>query len=175
MQCPDMPLRSRGKVNIKGKGLMRTWWVNDGFVGLRSTRNLEVQSVQETLQPVHEDDSTEFDDDSPNESRKQEALYHAEQPPDAAVDAIVAFQKRSFVSFVAPPGSLGIVIDRSTTGKPEIQAVLDTSPIKDLIRVGDILCEINGVDTRALSNSIISALISATTGHDRQFKVERIV
>lgn len=29
VQCPDMPLRSRGKILIKGKGEMQTYWVND--------------------------------------------------------------------------------------------------------------------------------------------------
>lgn len=29
VQCPDMPLRSRGKIAIKGKGEMQTYWVND--------------------------------------------------------------------------------------------------------------------------------------------------
>jgi class 3 adenylate cyclase len=28
-QCPTMPLKSRGKINIKGKGLLHTYWVNE--------------------------------------------------------------------------------------------------------------------------------------------------
>ncbi|CAB9505497.1 activated protein kinase catalytic subunit alpha-1 [Seminavis robusta] len=29
-QCPDLPLTSRGKISVKGKGKMHTYWVNEG-------------------------------------------------------------------------------------------------------------------------------------------------
>ena len=34
-QCPELPLKSRGKVNIKGKGVMLTYWVNEGGMAKR--------------------------------------------------------------------------------------------------------------------------------------------
>lgn len=32
MQCPHMPLVSRGEISIKGKGAMHTYWVNESSV-----------------------------------------------------------------------------------------------------------------------------------------------
>ena len=33
-QAPNMPLKQRGKINVKGKGLMTTYWVGKGMHGL---------------------------------------------------------------------------------------------------------------------------------------------
>jgi len=35
-QCPDLALKCRGKIDIKGKGKMETYWVNEGGVIRRS-------------------------------------------------------------------------------------------------------------------------------------------
>ena len=44
-QCPSIPLQSRGRIAIKGKGKLRTYWVNEGKVGgvFRGGSTLSIQ------------------------------------------------------------------------------------------------------------------------------------
>jgi hypothetical protein len=81
-------------------------------------------------------------------------------------------EDKQLVSFLVPPGKLGIIIDRAA-GQPEVCKVLKTSPIIEHIAIGDILCEVDGVNTRTMSNASIAALLSASAGKNRIFKVER--
>jgi C-terminal processing protease CtpA/Prc len=77
-----------------------------------------------------------------------------------------------YVEFDAPPGKLGIVIDTSK-GTAIVDQVHALSSIKAHIAVGDKLCEVDGVNTRHMTHTAISALMSANSGHLRHFKVER--
>jgi hypothetical protein len=192
-QCPDMPLRSRGKIKIKGKGEMRTWWVNEG-VGERmrtmeksfSMLAVETPGSNKKLETFSEDPSAELLAEKPStdfmmNDRSSRDNSAADLDPENILKAIPegdpapehAPKKVSRVrEFTAPPGRLGIVIDTSS-GKAVVHQVQSMSPIKDHIAPGDILLEIDGVNTVNMSHTAISAFMSANADHSRQFKIEQ--
>ncbi|GKY96362.1 hypothetical protein MPSEU_000595800 [Mayamaea pseudoterrestris] len=197
-QCPDMRLQNRGKIKIKGKGEMRTWWVNEGVGKRRMSRDGSEARLlsSRNLASVRENLSAEFTAEQPSEdfavksesetysgaTTSRESLASVAETTSmdemrvaAAVPegAPSAASEARFVSFVAPPGKLGIVLDTST-GTPSVYQVHHTSAIREHIAVGDIVCEIDGVDTRSMSNTAISALMLANAGHERHFKVKRM-
>lgn len=212
-QCPDMALRSRGKIKIKGKGEMKTWWVNEGVGQRRLSRDASETYLASTskLPAVREDPSTDFlaekpsKDFSGNDMRSSSSIPGERQstadlpemkqsfrtipentklsneaqvpqetaPPAPGGRAHHGKEKRSF-SFVAPPGKLGIVIDTSG-GSPKVYQVHPMSTLRRHVAVGDTVCEIDGVNTRTMSHTEISALMLANAGHPRKFTIEREV
>ena len=48
IQCPELPLKSRGLVNIKGKGEMHTFWVNEED-GIKKKRSVALSRNQRRL------------------------------------------------------------------------------------------------------------------------------
>jgi class 3 adenylate cyclase len=50
-QCPTMPLKSRGKINIKGKGLLHTYWVNEEGGGSSRSGSFFSSTSSEMLVP----------------------------------------------------------------------------------------------------------------------------
>jgi hypothetical protein len=66
-QCPELPLKSRGLVDVKGKGRMRCYWVNEEGHGRTHKRILQTSKAGKvTLEPL-EEESREFDVDSSSE------------------------------------------------------------------------------------------------------------
>jgi hypothetical protein len=209
-QCPDLPLRSRGKIKIKGKGEMRTWWVNEGVGRRRMSRdNSGLPALHKKLDAISDDPSAECMAEKPSTdfSTKEllsasfrsfaeasddgetdllpeapkaivpapeapKAVVSAPEAPKHVLPARTAKPGSRNLTFVAPPGKLGIVIDTST-GKPRVYQVQDVSAIRDQVAIGDIICDIDGVDTRKMSHTEIAALMSANADHSRKFTVER--
>jgi len=64
------------------------------------------------------------------------------------------------IKVLAPPGKLGVVIDRPFGSVPIVHAIKDTSVLADQIRVGDKLLSVDGEDTTSLSAIEVSKLIS---------------
>jgi hypothetical protein len=62
---------------------------------------------------------------------------------------------------MAPPGKLGILIDTTGDGKV-VHKVNPQSPLEDLIFLGDIIFDIDDVDTRAMLAPDIIALMVRT-------------
>jgi Adenylate and Guanylate cyclase catalytic domain len=48
-QCPDLPLTSRGKIPIKGKGVLHTYWVNEGGENKRPSRTIRNSDIEAAL------------------------------------------------------------------------------------------------------------------------------
>jgi len=71
-------------------------------------------------------------------------------------------KKRQTKKVRAPPGRLGIIIDTSLEG-PKIVDIKEDSPMVDLLKTGDIITSINGVETRAMSGPAVRELIANTT------------
>ena len=44
-QLPSLPIKNRGKVKIKGKGMMNTYWVNEGTGGHRGSSLISANSA----------------------------------------------------------------------------------------------------------------------------------
>ena len=68
----------------------------------------------------------------------------------------------------APPGKLGVLIDANKSGELKVNSVRSSSPLADLIRVGDILKSIDGEVTTGLTADQASNLItSKADNHNR--------
>ena len=70
----------------------------------------------------------------------------------------------------APPGKLGIVIDTSLEG-PVVHKVNENSPLLGKIFAGDIITNINGIDTRAMKASVITGIMVRTAHEPRALTV----
>ena len=203
-QCPAIPLKTRGIIIVKGKGEMRTWWVNEGTGNRRSSRYDEkslraivAAKRSSKLDVFLEDCSAEVEPStdfvlnaSSNDFHIGESMrsLHAsgmlaedipptipEAAPESAPERnVTSIPQTRTIEFVAPAGRLGIVIERSG-GSPVVHQVLQTSPISNDIAVGDVLCEIDGIDIRDMSHTAIGALMTANADRERRFKIERIL
>jgi hypothetical protein len=66
-QCPELLLKSRGLVDVKGKGRMLCYWVNEEGHGRTHKRVLQTSNAGKvTLEPLDEE-SSEFDVESSSE------------------------------------------------------------------------------------------------------------
>jgi C-terminal processing protease CtpA/Prc len=68
--------------------------------------------------------------------------------------------REKLLDIYAPAGKLGVVIDTPNDGPPIFQAVKDTSPIVDKVRVGDRLVAVDDEDVRGMTATEVSKLIS---------------
>lgn len=71
---------------------------------------------------------------------------------------------------VAPPGSLGVVIG-NPTGFPAVHAIKETSPIIDMIQIGDKLVSVDGEDTTRMSAIRVSSLIGSKASNPQRILV----
>jgi PDZ domain len=74
---------------------------------------------------------------------------------------------RKVKTIIAPPGKLGIVIDTKLEG-PVVFKIKEGSPLIGKVEVGDIITDIDGTDTRAMSASGITALMVKTAKSQRK-------
>ena len=73
----------------------------------------------------------------------------------------------------APPGKLGIVIDKPNGHLPVVHAIKDTSVLADQIRIGDKLLAVDGIDTANMTAMRVSQLISSRAGSKRMMTFMR--
>jgi len=88
------------------------------------------------------------------------------------VVAHVKEQPKELVEVVAPAGKLGITLD-SSQGSPIVDEVSEDSPLFGKIMVGDVLVEVDSVDTRTMASSAIAELLAVKANEERKFVVER--
>lgn len=91
---------------------------------------------------------------------------------DSYVRSTGSSDSRQTVQVVAPPGKLGITID-SSSGSPVVDGVDRDSPLKGSLSVGDVIVEVDSVDTRTMAASAIAALLAVREEHGRHFVVQR--
>lgn len=96
-----------------------------------------------------------------------EESVEEEEEPDVSSGGVTNYFSRTIE---APPGKLGIVIDTTNEG-PKVYRVNENSALKGKIRPGDIIVEADGVDTRSMSASEITALFVSTSDRQRQLTV----
>ena len=83
--------------------------------------------------------------------------------------------KKKVMEIYAPPGRLGIVVDKSSSGIPVIHAVKDNSPMVNLLKPGDEIVAFNQIDTQSLSIQNLTDIVSKTFAEDvRKFVVLRL-
>ena len=68
--------------------------------------------------------------------------------------------KAMVIEVDAPSGKLGLIIDTPNGGIPMVQAMKNDSVLYTKVKVGDLLVSVDSIDTRRMSASIISQLIS---------------
>jgi len=71
---------------------------------------------------------------------------------------------------IAPPGKLGIVVDTSMNG-PVVVRVKATSPLIESVYEGDIIVAIDNVDTRAMTATAITKMMSRTKDRERKLSM----
>ncbi len=71
---------------------------------------------------------------------------------------------------VAPQGSLGVVIG-NPTGFPTVHAIKETSPIINMIQIGDKLISVDGEDTTLMSAIRVSSLIGSKAMNPKRILV----
>eukprot|EP00591_Stephanopyxis_turris_P000696 CAMPEP_0195510742 /NCGR_PEP_ID=MMETSP0794_2-20130614/3301_1 /TAXON_ID=515487 /ORGANISM="Stephanopyxis turris, Strain CCMP 815" /LENGTH=1368 /DNA_ID=CAMNT_0040638223 /DNA_START=391 /DNA_END=4497 /DNA_ORIENTATION=- len=78
------------------------------------------------------------------------------------------------VELIAPPGKLGIVIDTPGDGAPVLHAVKPSSCLLGMVKVGDKLIAVDGIDVRAMTAMKVSKLISRKSSNPaRKFTLVR--
>ena len=70
-QYPELPLRSRGELNIKGKGMMACYWVNESIGSAESTSN--------AVERVHALQQRRLTGQMKKEARQEQALTSLEE------------------------------------------------------------------------------------------------
>ncbi len=73
----------------------------------------------------------------------------------------------------APPGKLGIVIDKPSNGLPVVHAIKDTSVLADQVRIGDKLISVDDIDTTTMNAIRVSKLISSRADNQRMMVFKR--
>jgi hypothetical protein len=88
VQCPDMPLRSRGKITIKGKGEMHTYWVNDNRRPSivpsnppHTGNNTVLNGMELALSQVDEGNETGMSEDFLMDREETTGSGHFSEPP----------------------------------------------------------------------------------------------
>lgn len=71
----------------------------------------------------------------------------------------------------APPGKLGVIIDADKDGQLRVNSIKSSSPLAELIRVGDILKSVDGESTVGLTAHGASSLISSKADNPRRVLV----
>lgn len=102
-QCPYLPLSSRGKIKIKGKGEMVTWWVNDDTSRPRDTLDGGQFSTKKTakLIPMDEDFSSGFMEDVSGKDLENHAAVAEEMTAIPLID-IEAQQEETALPLAMP-------------------------------------------------------------------------
>ena len=70
---------------------------------------------------------------------------------------------------VAPAGKLGILV-KSTDHGPQIHSLLDGSPLFGIMKQGDLLLEIQGIDVTNMSHVEVIKLMKNSMGRERKIK-----
>ena len=63
----------------------------------------------------------------------------------------------------APPGALGVILGPADTGYAEVKMVRPTSPLAGQIKAGDVIANVEGVDTSMLSHAEVTAMLKASS------------
>mmetsp|Transcript_31624 Transcript_31624/g.66259 ORF Transcript_31624/g.66259 Transcript_31624/m.66259 type:complete len:465 (-) Transcript_31624:716-2110(-) len=90
-----------------------------------------------------------------------ENLYRSPQCTSSSImgdDQSIQFQ---YVTVVAPPGKLGIVLDNPHSDLPIVWAIRETSSLHGRVHVGDYLMSVDGVDCRGMSTHRVSTFLSS--------------
>ena len=70
---------------------------------------------------------------------------------------------------VAPAGKLGVVVESTVYG-PQINSLRENSPLVGIMKSGDLLLEIQGVDVRNMSATKVTKLMTDLMGEERTIK-----
>ena len=77
--------------------------------------------------------------------------------------------REEMLEIYAPAGKLGIVIDTpASASTPVVHGVKDACPIRNDIRVGDMLVAVDDVDVREMNATQVSRLISRKSSQERR-------
>jgi len=71
----------------------------------------------------------------------------------------------------APPGKLGVIIDAAKNGQLTVNSIKASSPLSDLVQIGDVLISVDGESTQGLTAHRASALISSKADNPRRVLV----
>jgi class 3 adenylate cyclase len=128
VQCPEMPLKSRGRIPIKGKGKLHTFWVNEtqGAPKLKSISTLDqlsrteqhAEDSDDNMELVMEEASCDFEEFS------TEVLV-IESPPESA-----SSPKVKALPEPAPTPDVGVLSEESAP-PPDIEAPRELAPSPD--------------------------------------------
>ena len=66
-----------------------------------------------------------------------------------------------YITVVAPAGMLGVVLNNPTGDLPVVYDIKETSPLRQMIRVGDYLISVDEVGCRGMTSSSVSAFLSS--------------
>jgi hypothetical protein len=78
------------------------------------------------------------------------------------------------VEITAPAGKLGIILDTVEGKGPIVHRVHSESPLKGKVLEGDVICSINGVDTRPMNATHITNIMMETADAERLLVLERV-
>jgi len=70
----------------------------------------------------------------------------------------------------APPGPLGLIIDSSANG-PVVHGIKLDSPLFNVIAVGDIICALDGVDTREMPANVLTSIMARRMTKHRRLTI----
>ena len=78
-------------------------------------------------------------------------------------DTIHEAPDESLNTINAPPGALGVILGPADTGYAEVKMVRPNSPLVGQIKAGDVIANVEGVDTSMLSHAEITAMLKASS------------